>query len=44
MAEIFPLTEALWLDWVRDEIALDENVSDAQQQRVVEIFEKGLRD
>ncbi|KAL2092793.1 hypothetical protein ACEWY4_012591 [Coilia grayii] len=42
MSELFPLTEELWLDWLKDEIGLAEN--DLDRERVYELFEKAVKD
>ncbi|XP_076126245.1 spliceosome associated factor 3, U4/U6 recycling protein isoform X1 [Alosa pseudoharengus] len=42
MSELFPLTEELWLDWLKDEIKLAEDVPD--RERMYELFEKAVKD
>ena len=39
MSEVFPLTESLWLDWIKDEIKYVEDRS-----KVIELFEKAVQD
>ncbi|XP_051520916.1 squamous cell carcinoma antigen recognized by T-cells 3 [Myxocyprinus asiaticus] len=42
MSELFPLTEEIWLDWLKDEIRLTEDESD--REKVYELFERALKD
>ncbi|XP_067911174.1 squamous cell carcinoma antigen recognized by T-cells 3 [Heterodontus francisci] len=42
MSELFPLTEELWLDWLRDEIRMAEE--EADREKVDELFEKAIKD
>ncbi|XP_005099708.1 squamous cell carcinoma antigen recognized by T-cells 3 [Aplysia californica] len=42
MSTHFPLTEELWLDWLRDEITLVATASD--RSKVEELFEKAFQD
>lgn len=42
MSQVFPLTEKLWLDWLRDEQKLITN--DTDRELVTELFEKSLKD
>ncbi|XP_069769074.1 squamous cell carcinoma antigen recognized by T-cells 3 [Narcine bancroftii] len=42
MSELFPLTEELWLDWLKDEIRMAEEPHD--REKVYELFEKAIKD
>ncbi|ROI27667.1 Squamous cell carcinoma antigen recognized by T-cells 3 [Anabarilius grahami] len=42
MSELFPLTEEIWLDWLKDEIRLTEDESD--REKVYELFERAIKD
>ncbi|GCC23990.1 hypothetical protein chiPu_0002388 [Chiloscyllium punctatum] len=42
MSELFPLTEELWLDWLKDEILMAEGTAD--RENVYELFEKAIKD
>uniref|UniRef100_A0A671N6G1 Squamous cell carcinoma antigen recognized by T-cells 3-like n=1 Tax=Sinocyclocheilus anshuiensis TaxID=1608454 RepID=A0A671N6G1_9TELE len=42
MSELFPLTEEIWLDWLKDEIRLTEDESD--REKVYELFERAVKD
>uniref|UniRef100_A0A4W5M8F6 Spliceosome associated factor 3, U4/U6 recycling protein n=1 Tax=Hucho hucho TaxID=62062 RepID=A0A4W5M8F6_9TELE len=42
MSELFPLTEEIWLDWLKDEIRLTEE--EPNRQKVYELFETALKD
>ncbi|XP_039268549.2 spliceosome associated factor 3, U4/U6 recycling protein-like isoform X1 [Styela clava] len=42
MAKIFPLTQALWLEWIEDEKKYAESEED--HNRIVELFEKAVKD
>ncbi|XP_017269444.1 squamous cell carcinoma antigen recognized by T-cells 3 [Kryptolebias marmoratus] len=42
MSELFPLTEEIWLDWLKDEIRLTEE--DANREKVYELFERAVKD
>ncbi|XP_059487231.1 squamous cell carcinoma antigen recognized by T-cells 3-like [Neocloeon triangulifer] len=42
MSKIFPLTEDLWLSWLRDEIKLV--ASEADRQKVTQLFERAVKD
>ncbi|KAM3611807.1 uncharacterized protein V6R79_024445 [Siganus canaliculatus] len=42
MSELFPLTEEIWLDWLKDEIRLTEEESN--RERVYELFERAVKD
>jgi hypothetical protein len=39
MSEVFPLTETLWLDWIKDEIKYVDDRS-----KVIDLFEKAVGD
>ena len=43
MSEIFPLTEQLWLDWLRDEQQLTVSTADRQQE-LTDLFERATND
>ncbi|XP_062873826.1 squamous cell carcinoma antigen recognized by T-cells 3 [Trichomycterus rosablanca] len=43
MSELFPLTEEIWLDWLKDEIGLTEG-EEAEREKIDELFEKAARD
>ncbi|KAM4579006.1 squamous cell carcinoma antigen recognized by T-cells 3 [Fundulus diaphanus] len=42
MSELFPLTEEIWLDWLKDEIRLSEE--DSNREKVYELFERAAKD
>lgn len=42
MSNLFPLTENLWLDWLRDELKL--MTTDENREKVTELFEKAISD
>ncbi|KAM4745784.1 squamous cell carcinoma antigen recognized by T-cells 3 [Anableps anableps] len=42
MSELFPLTEEIWLDWLKDEIRLTEE--DSNREKVYELFERAVKD
>ncbi|XP_061585123.1 squamous cell carcinoma antigen recognized by T-cells 3 [Cololabis saira] len=42
MSELFPLTEEIWLDWLKDEISLTEEESN--RDTVYELFERAVKD
>ncbi|XP_070690238.1 squamous cell carcinoma antigen recognized by T-cells 3 isoform X2 [Pempheris klunzingeri] len=42
MSELFPLTEEIWLDWLKDEIRLTEE--EPNREKVYELFEKATKD
>ncbi|XP_043924344.1 squamous cell carcinoma antigen recognized by T-cells 3 isoform X2 [Protopterus annectens] len=42
MSELFPLSEEIWLDWLRDEIRMASEESD--REKVYELFEKAVKD
>lgn len=42
MSELFPLTEEIWLDWLKDEMRLTEEESN--REKVYELFEKAAKD
>ncbi|XP_061624356.1 squamous cell carcinoma antigen recognized by T-cells 3 [Phyllopteryx taeniolatus] len=42
MSELFPLTEEIWLDWLKDEIRLTEE--EPNREKVMELFEKAIKD
>ncbi|ETE71630.1 Squamous cell carcinoma antigen recognized by T-cells 3, partial [Ophiophagus hannah] len=42
MSEIFPLTEGLWLDWLKDEIQLAKEGS--QREKIYKLFERAVKD
>ena len=42
MSDLFPLTEDLWLDWLRDEIPLASD--EKERQKVEDLFEKAVKD
>ncbi|XP_028904615.1 squamous cell carcinoma antigen recognized by T-cells 3 [Ornithorhynchus anatinus] len=42
MSELFPLTEEIWLDWLKDEIRMALEGSD--REKVYELFERAVKD
>ncbi|XP_035514412.1 squamous cell carcinoma antigen recognized by T-cells 3 [Morone saxatilis] len=42
MSELFPLTEEIWLDWLKDEIRLTEE--EPNREKVYELFERAAKD
>lgn len=42
MSELFPLTEEIWLDWLKDEIRMSEDGS--SREKVYELFERAVKD
>ncbi|XP_033946331.1 squamous cell carcinoma antigen recognized by T-cells 3 isoform X1 [Pseudochaenichthys georgianus] len=42
MSELFPLTEEIWLEWLKDEIRLTEE--EPNREKVYELFEKAVTD
>ncbi|XP_046872792.1 squamous cell carcinoma antigen recognized by T-cells 3 isoform X1 [Hypomesus transpacificus] len=42
MSELFPLTEEIWLDWLKDEIRMTEE--EPNREKVYELFEKAVKD
>uniref|UniRef100_A0A8C7LF94 Spliceosome associated factor 3, U4/U6 recycling protein n=1 Tax=Oncorhynchus kisutch TaxID=8019 RepID=A0A8C7LF94_ONCKI len=42
MSELFPLTEEIWLDWLKDEIRLTEE--EQNREKVYELFEIAVKD
>ncbi|CAB1319885.1 unnamed protein product [Coregonus sp. 'balchen'] len=42
MSELFPLTEEIWLDWLKDEIRLTEE--EPNREKVYELFETAMKD
>ncbi|XP_072921621.1 squamous cell carcinoma antigen recognized by T-cells 3 [Hemitrygon akajei] len=42
MSELFPLTEELWLDWLKDEIRMAEEPHD--REKMYELFERAIKD
>uniref|UniRef100_A0A8C8ID48 RRM domain-containing protein n=1 Tax=Oncorhynchus tshawytscha TaxID=74940 RepID=A0A8C8ID48_ONCTS len=42
MSELFPLTEEIWLDWLKDEIHLTEE--EPNREKVYELFETAMKD
>ncbi|KAK5871462.1 hypothetical protein PBY51_004344 [Eleginops maclovinus] len=42
MSELFPLTEEIWLDWLKDEIRLTEE--EPNREKVYELFEQAVKD
>lgn len=42
MSELFPLTEEIWLDWLKDEIRLTEE--EPNREKVYELFERAVQD
>ncbi|XP_044529902.1 squamous cell carcinoma antigen recognized by T-cells 3 [Gracilinanus agilis] len=42
MSELFPLTEEIWLDWLKDEIKIASDGSD--REKVYELFERAVKD
>uniref|UniRef100_A0A3B5A219 Spliceosome associated factor 3, U4/U6 recycling protein n=1 Tax=Stegastes partitus TaxID=144197 RepID=A0A3B5A219_9TELE len=42
MSELFPLTEEIWLDWLKDEIRLSEE--EPNREKVYELFERAVKD
>ncbi|XP_076843350.1 spliceosome associated factor 3, U4/U6 recycling protein [Brachyhypopomus gauderio] len=43
MSELFPLTEEIWLDWLKDEIGLTEG-EEVEREKIYELFEKAVKD
>ncbi|XP_066512483.1 squamous cell carcinoma antigen recognized by T-cells 3-like [Hoplias malabaricus] len=43
MSELFPLTEEIWLDWLKDEIGLTEG-EEAEREKIYELFERAAKD
>uniref|UniRef100_A0A8B9J8T3 Spliceosome associated factor 3, U4/U6 recycling protein n=1 Tax=Astyanax mexicanus TaxID=7994 RepID=A0A8B9J8T3_ASTMX len=43
MSELFPLTEEIWLDWLKDEIRLTEG-EESEREKIYELFEKAVKD
>uniref|UniRef100_A0AAY5EE78 RRM domain-containing protein n=1 Tax=Electrophorus electricus TaxID=8005 RepID=A0AAY5EE78_ELEEL len=43
MSELFPLTEEIWLDWLKDEIGLTEG-EEAEREKIYDLFEKAVKD
>ncbi|KAI4889382.1 hypothetical protein NFI96_034070 [Prochilodus magdalenae] len=43
MSELFPLTEEIWLDWLKDEIGLTEG-EETEREKIYELFEKAAKD
>ncbi|TSW89613.1 Squamous cell carcinoma antigen recognized by T-cells 3 [Bagarius yarrelli] len=43
MSELFPLTEEIWLDWLKDEIGLTES-DEAERGKIYELFQKAVKD
>ncbi|XP_018416410.1 PREDICTED: squamous cell carcinoma antigen recognized by T-cells 3 isoform X2 [Nanorana parkeri] len=43
MSELFPLTEEIWLDWLKDEIKIAESEA-LGRETVYELFEKAVKD
>ncbi|CAB1414272.1 unnamed protein product [Pleuronectes platessa] len=44
MSELFPLTEEIWLDWLKDEIRLTETEEESNRETVYELFERATKD
>uniref|UniRef100_A0A7N9ARE9 Spliceosome associated factor 3, U4/U6 recycling protein n=1 Tax=Mastacembelus armatus TaxID=205130 RepID=A0A7N9ARE9_9TELE len=42
MSELFPLTEEIWLDWLKDEIRLTEE--EPNREKVYDLFERATKD
>ncbi|NXX75168.1 SART3 protein, partial [Urocolius indicus] len=42
MSELFPLTEEIWLDWLKDEMKMA--VESSEREKVYELFERAVRD
>uniref|UniRef100_A0A3Q0S8U8 Spliceosome associated factor 3, U4/U6 recycling protein n=1 Tax=Amphilophus citrinellus TaxID=61819 RepID=A0A3Q0S8U8_AMPCI len=42
MSELFPLTEEIWLDWLKDESRLTEE--EPNREKVYELFERAVKD
>ncbi|XP_065502755.1 squamous cell carcinoma antigen recognized by T-cells 3 [Caloenas nicobarica] len=42
MSELFPLTEEIWLDWLKDEIKMASESS--ERENVYELFERAVKD
>nr|XP_046243347.1 squamous cell carcinoma antigen recognized by T-cells 3 [Scatophagus argus] len=42
MSELFPLTEEIWLDWLKDEIRLTGE--EPNREKVYELFERAVKD
>ncbi|KAI6076204.1 Squamous cell carcinoma antigen recognized by T-cells 3 [Aix galericulata] len=42
MSELFPLTEEIWLDWLKDEIKMASEIS--EREKVYELFERAVKD
>ncbi|XP_010894687.1 squamous cell carcinoma antigen recognized by T-cells 3 isoform X2 [Esox lucius] len=42
MSELFPLTEEIWLDWLKDEIHLTEE--EPNREKIYELFERAVKD
>ncbi|KFW01202.1 Squamous cell carcinoma antigen recognized by T-cells 3, partial [Eurypyga helias] len=42
MSELFPLTEEIWLDWLKDEIKMASERS--ERERIYELFERAVKD
>ncbi|XP_058014481.1 squamous cell carcinoma antigen recognized by T-cells 3 isoform X2 [Ahaetulla prasina] len=42
MSELFPLTEELWLDWLKDEILRARK--DSEREKIYELFERAVKD
>ncbi|XP_069475565.1 squamous cell carcinoma antigen recognized by T-cells 3 [Ambystoma mexicanum] len=42
MSELFPLTEEIWLEWLKDEIRMGEEGSG--REKVYELFERAVKD
>uniref|UniRef100_H3DEK9 Spliceosome associated factor 3, U4/U6 recycling protein n=1 Tax=Tetraodon nigroviridis TaxID=99883 RepID=H3DEK9_TETNG len=40
MSELFPLTEEIWLDWLKDEIGLEQ----PNREKLYELFERAVKD
>ncbi|KAM5191246.1 squamous cell carcinoma antigen recognized by T-cells 3 [Mantella aurantiaca] len=43
MSELFPLTEEIWLDWLKDEMKIAESETSGRET-VYELFEKAVKD
>ncbi|KAL0979339.1 hypothetical protein UPYG_G00183830 [Umbra pygmaea] len=42
MSELFPLTEEIWLDWLKDEIHFTEE--EPNREKIYELFERAVKD
>ncbi|KAJ6656608.1 hypothetical protein lerEdw1_003495 [Lerista edwardsae] len=42
MSELFPLTEEIWLDWLKDEIRMAAETS--EREKIYDLFERAVKD